>query len=343
MTKIELIVIAMIIIVLLGLAGVYFLIESLYYLTAGWIHFLIRVVPSVSVGVSGILTAPICLISSIVGLQLFLGWLFRAVRNRHGSLEKGAERTWPVRWTLCLVGLTVVLFTAGIGASGFAHQSSWLFREPLTNSRGTHKTASANNLKQIGLAAFNHADTNGRLPAGGIFDDQGRGMYSWQTALLPYIEQEELYKTIDLKSPWDGPKNAPALGKVIPTYQNPAITDKHNDQGFALSHYAANVRLLGPNSTWAMKQITDGTSNTILAGEAFGNFRPWGYPANWRDPAQGINTSPNSFGNPSLKGMRGAQFTFADSSVRFISENVSPTVLKALSTPNGGEVIPDDY
>ncbi len=71
-----------------------------------------------------------------------------------------------------------------------------------------------------------------------------------------------------------------------------------------------------------------------------GNFKPWGYPANWRDPALGINKSPNSFGAP-WRSTKGANFTFADGSVRFIKEDIDPATLKSLSTPNGGESIKD--
>jgi hypothetical protein len=33
----------------------------------------------------------------------------------------------------------------------------------------------------------------------------------------------------------------------------------------------------------------------------------------------------------------------ADGSVCFISKDISPAVLKALSTPDGGEPLPEDY
>ncbi len=39
----------------------------------------------------------------------------------------------------------------------------------------------------------------------------------------------------------------------------------------------------------SLDQITDGTSSTILVGSVAERFRPWGHPANVRDPALGIN------------------------------------------------------
>ena len=82
--------------------------------------------------------------------------------------------------------------------------------------------------------------------------------------------------------------------------------------------------------------ITDGTSNTIYAGEAAGNFKGWGDPANLRDPALGINAGPDGFGSRSPGG---ANFNLLDGSVRFISDNIDPGVLKALSTPDAGDTV----
>ena len=59
-----------------------------------------------------------------------------------------------------------------------------------------------------------------------------------------------------------------------------------------------------------------------------------------RDPSLGINKGPNTFSSP---GGRGVQFIFGDSSVRFINNDIDPKVLKALATPNGGEVIEERF
>jgi prepilin-type processing-associated H-X9-DG protein len=72
-------------------------------------------------------------------------------------------------------------------------------------------------------------------------------------------------------------------------------------------------------------------STTILIGEVNANFKPWGHPANWRDPAKGINRSPDGFGG--RPGAGGANFLMADGSVKFISERTSLDVLRALASP----------
>jgi len=56
----------------------------------------------------------------------------------------------------------------------------------------------SNNLKQLGLAIHNYHDTNGKLPPGGVWlnQDWGQEKASWQTYILPYIEQDNLYRRI---------------------------------------------------------------------------------------------------------------------------------------------------
>src|SRR5947207_8560916 len=160
-------------------------------------------------------------------------------------------------------------------------------------------------------------------------------MHGWQTILLPYLEEEALFKTIKFDLPWNHPDNAVPFQGRLQLYMNPRVTEQKDASEYALSHYASNARVIGGNVPVKLSDITDGTSNTILAGEAAGNYKPWGHPRNWRDPALGLNRSPDGFGS---KSSRGVQMVMADGSVRTLSSKTSLAVLRALSTPNGGEV-----
>jgi hypothetical protein len=201
---------------------------------------------------------------------------------------------------------------------------------------------SRNNLKHMGLAFHNYQEDGRKaLPPGGTFDDKGNALHGWQTQLLPYIEQMDLYRKIDQAVPWSHSRNAEHFRTTVKEYLYPSVEPRNDDAGFALGHYAANVRLIGGNPR-SLKNIPDGAANTILAGEVWARYSPWGRPGNWRDPARGIRTTPDSFGSPQLADS--VQFVMADGSVRTVKKSVDLAVLKALSTPDGGEPIsPGDW
>ena len=138
--------------------------------------------------------------------------------------------------------------------------------------------------------------------------------------------------------PWNAPENQWAFSETIREYLNPDIGLTMTDKGYALSHYAGNSKFFKENTGTPINQITDGTSNTIMAGEIMDGFPPWAYPRNVRDPAAGIKGDNLTFGGPRGDG---AFFLNADGTVVFISDSVDPKVLEALSTPAGGEPTPE--
>jgi prepilin-type processing-associated H-X9-DG protein len=237
----------------------------------------------------------------------------------------------------------VLLFIAGLSAAGIAHQVGWLLtsEEPLVESGGgfSRRYQSTHNLKQIGLGLYHYHETHKTFPPAATFDAVGQPLHGWQAMLLPFIEQKDLHDRIDFGVPWDHPRNAPAFQTELHMYLNPSITDRRDGAGYGLSHYAGNADVLGGDVARTSAEVKDGTSNTIMAGEVAGEFKPWGYPANWRDPALGINRSPEGFGSP-FPG--GASFLFVDGSVRFLKNTIDPQVLKSLGTPAGGERVSTD-
>ncbi len=332
-------------ILLLACAGCLVPFDLLGHLLAGWALFLWRVVPRMTVSLAGVGTAMVCLVVLVPGLQGFLAWLYA----RHGAVKSNpadVPRQWRFRWTANVLALVVLMFVAGMAVTGVAHQTAWLAttREPLIKSGGfreaVERVKSTYNLKEIFRAAEAYYEVRGGFPPGGTFDARGRMLHGWQARLLPYLDQKELHTQIAFELPWDHPRNAPAFRVKVQAFLYPSDHVPAEVGGFAATHYAGNVHVLGGDVGRTLRNITDGTSNTILAGEAAGNFKPWGYPANWRDPGRGLNRSPDGFGAPVSRTHRVVNLLMADGSVRPLSDDTAPAVLKALATPDAGDDAP---
>jgi prepilin-type N-terminal cleavage/methylation domain-containing protein/prepilin-type processing-associated H-X9-DG protein len=85
-----------------------------------------------------------------------------------------------------------------------------------------------NHLKQIGLALHNYHDANGRFPPGKGPDYIGKvpgvpvyPRWSPHTLILPYIEQTNLYSSIDLSYPPETPGMEGPVINFMPAWQNP--------------------------------------------------------------------------------------------------------------------------
>jgi prepilin-type processing-associated H-X9-DG protein len=131
---------------------------------------------------------------------------------------------------------------------------------------------SQNNLKQLALAVHNYHDANGFMPSGNDANN-----FSASAHLLPYIEQDNLYKLIDFKKPMDDPANAAVRKTVIKVFLNP-----QDPVGMVSADYGATSYLFSAGSKYPLKDndgvfyqdsklkltdIPDGTSNTLMAGE----------------------------------------------------------------------------
>jgi prepilin-type N-terminal cleavage/methylation domain-containing protein/prepilin-type processing-associated H-X9-DG protein len=152
-----------------------------------------------------------------------------------------------------------------------------------------------NNLKQIGLALHNYHDAQQFFPPGylafGSYSDGATDTapgWGWAAFLLPYLEQDNLYRQINFNQPI---ASTPAAQVSVKLYlcphdlapQSPFAVPDPFGSSIALaapSSYSACVGgdesdTFGPsglgvfyrNSHTRMTDIADGTSNTILVGE----------------------------------------------------------------------------
>jgi hypothetical protein len=193
---------------------------------------------------------------------------------------------------------------------------------------------STNNLKQIGLAMHNYHDTHGTMPPAAVCDKTGKPLLSWRVLILPYIEQDDLYRQFKLDEPWDSEHNKKLLAKMPKTYAIPGKTPA----GGTDTHYRVFVGN-GAGFDWikghSLVQFTDGTSNTLLCVTA-ADAVPWTKPDELAfDPEKDMTRLVGLVANGRL------QFLMGDGSVRSTNKIPGKEVLHALITRGGGEVIPD--
>lgn len=134
------------------------------------------------------------------------------------------------------------------------------------------RTRSANNLKQIALALHNYMDANRKLPAG--MDSNG---FSTAAYLLPYIEQENVFKLIDFKKEVPDEANAKARAIKIPIFVSPQdpVLSVSPDLGPTNYLYCSGAKpgledndgIFYAGSKVRIADITDGMSNTLFTGE----------------------------------------------------------------------------
>jgi RNA polymerase sigma factor (sigma-70 family) len=185
---------------------------------------------------------------------------------------------------------------------------------------------SENNLKQLGLAMHNFLSTYNTFPAHAIYNKDGKPLLSWRVAILPYIDQNELYKEFHLDEPWDSEHNKKLLDKMPKVY---------GEKGTE-THYRVFVgkgAIFEGKEGIKIQDITDGTSNTILIVEGPDTV-PWSKPADYEYDAS--KELPKLGGKPFENGIHAC---FADGAVRLLPNKITEKTLRALITRNGGEIV----
>jgi hypothetical protein len=138
------------------------------------------------------------------------------------------------------------------------------------------RTQSMNNLKQIALAMHNYADTHGHFPPAAVTGPDGRTKHSWRVALLPYLEQDALYRQYDQNQPWDSENNKRVLESMPAVFRSPTEPEGTTTSAYYVPTGSKTIFPPAGNGV-GFAEILDGTSNTLLVVEAKRNI-PWTKP-----------------------------------------------------------------
>jgi prepilin-type N-terminal cleavage/methylation domain-containing protein len=269
------------------------------------------------------------------------------------------------------------------------------------------RTQCKNNMKQLGLALHNYESSSRVFPPSST-STFGKGawqytagstdptmhLHSFASLILPYVDSGNLYNNLNYNVSSLDPANRTLASTILPFYKCPSYagtpysTDNIykagaiNSATYALRNYVAMgaKTVLGlsgaipaegimyPLSTTGFRDITDGSSNTIMLAETRDQGAPvWidgsaaTVAARWFNPLAGppyagtssaINYKPyyqaamagggiDQIYGPSSQHTGGAHHLMGDGAVRFISENIDVVVYDSLVSRNGGEVIGD--
>jgi len=194
------------------------------------------------------------------------------------------------------------------------------------------RAKSQNNLKQIALAVHNFNDAyQGKLPALtdlGTGAPTGWGFQSLFFNILPYIEQDNVYRVFQKGTPTTYFGATGAARTIIPTLLSPADSTASNgttmtgvmapavgggvavNGEFATTSYAANGWVFRSNTGGLPRTFVDGTSNTVMFAEKYQVCTPvstqtqpgpepvynlWAFGRNFGAPSGGKRPSPAAF------------------------------------------------
>ena len=260
-------------------------------------------------------------------------------------------------------------------------------------------TQCQNNIRQLAIAMHNYHSQYRSLPQG--VKPGTTNFLSFHVYLLPYIDQQAMYQKFDFTQKYDVAVNM-AMGMTPPPIYLCPIADMRQSQygspevvgsvAVFTTHYygvagpigtnpqsnaayamlttdqgnEATQGVLGIQTKVRMKDITDGTSSTLMLGEM--SWDKANYYRAWlrgtyddtttpdrdttccRNVANAIGSTPydnadnaNNVSFGSEHPVHGANFAMADASIRYIMPDVSMNTYLSLASRNGEEVIKNDY
>ncbi len=195
----------------------------------------------------------------------------------------------------------------------------------------------SNNLKALALAMHNYHSVYNTFPPAYVADADGKPMHSWRVLLLPFLGRQDLYDRYRFDEPWDGPNNSQLISMIPTEYRCP-------DDILGIYDQTSYAMIVGPGflsdgpTASSIRDIVDGTSNTIMFAEAHGSGITWTEPRDLDGAAMAFVVNSGAPGE--LQGHGGqVRAALCDGRVLELPGTMLPGDLRAMATIGGGEVV----
>ena len=194
-------------------------------------------------------------------------------------------------------------------------------------SKSQSKAVSSYHMKQITLALHLYHDDYHCLPAAVTRDAEGRPMHSWRVAILPYLEEHELYEKYDFDQPWDSPHNLEVAKQIPEFYTDPAFPQYTREGKTTYLALAGPKTALSTEGWYKLEELVRGTTDTVAFVQDTQRPVPWTKP---------VDISPEEFLSSNLDAgyYGGTLVGMADGSVQTFHDGDKPR-LKPMVTIDG--------
>lgn len=180
-----------------------------------------------------------------------------------------------------------------------------------------------------------YQNDHGSLPPAVVYGKDGQALYSWRVLLLPYLEQDDLYKRFNLNEPWDSPNNIRLLSEMPPAFDPPRTGIAGAEPGYTFCRVVVGKGCIFESNDGRKipDNFPDG-SNTILIIEG-GSPVPWTKPDSISfDEALDASKLCTVFDD-------GFRVALLDGGVRLIPKETTQSEMRALITLDGGKPMSD--
>ena len=236
----------------------------------------------------------------------------------------------------------VLIIVAGVAAASVAIGLLFALAFPAisTARRSAQKSNSASNMSKLAMAMLAYEADQGCFPPAYVADADGKPMHSWRVLLLPYLGYDHIYERYDFSAPWDSPQNMAILAWMPDEFACPADLDARAASESSYMVIVGDETMFPGKDNTTREQITDGGENTIMLVQTLASGVCWLEP---RDLAIDqmrfqINGRPGVEIGSNIDD--GAYIATADGSIHFLTFDVSPYLVRAMTTIDGNELIP---